>query len=272
MNIAANPNKNRLLLAVIAAGGIALASAAWSQVQIGQLSSDGISIKGKVADLFGDKFVLDDGSGRILVQTGPGGPPSLPVTTGEIVTVVGLPRDRNFDARKIQRENGDVIFAAPQPAPGSGPVGMAPPPDARAPEPPRGPAVDARYAITDRESVQRVLKDAGVTPLGEPVRHSKHIEIPGRTASGKEVIVSLDRFGRLDEIEDADHDKDRAAERRSIGAAEAERLAREAGYSPRLPIEQRKKHFEILATNAKGETMELHMDFGGTIYKRIWLR
>ncbi len=275
MSIARKTNRTRTLLAATAAGCIALASGALSQVQIGQLSADGVSIKGKIADVFGDKFVLDDGSGRILVQTGPGGPPSLAVTSGETVTVTGLPRDKTFDARKIQRENGEVIFAAatppPPPAPGIGTAAIAPPPGARQPEPPRGPAADARFG-SDRESMLRVLKDAGVTAVGEPVRHPKHIEIPGRNAAGKEVIASLDRFGRLDEIEDADHDPERVSEKRPIGPADAVRIAREAGFTPSEPVERKKRHFEILATNAKGETLELHMDFGGTVYKQIWVR
>lgn len=276
MGLVRTISRHRLLLALTTAGGIALAGVASSQVPIGQLSADGVTIKGKVADVFGDKFVLDDGSGRILIQTGPGGQ-SLSVTSGETVTVTGLPRDKTFDARKIQRENGDVVFAAPPPPPpgaGLGQVGMAPPPppppDARAPEP-RGPAADARFGA-DRESMLRVLKDAGVTAVGEPVRHPKHIEISGRTAAGKDVIVSLDRFGRLDEIEDADHDPERVSDKRPIGPADAVRLAREAGFTPSEPVERKKRHFEILATNAKGETLELHMDFAGTVYKQIWVR
>jgi hypothetical protein len=270
MGITRHTTRHRLLLALATAGGIAVAGGAWSQVPIGQLSPDGVTIKGKAVDLFGDKFVLDDGSGRILVQTGPGGQP-LSINSGETVTVTGLPRDKTFDARKIQRENGDVVFAAPQPPPppGRGPGLEPPPPSTLAGVAP--PRTDGRFGV-DRDSVMRVLKDAGIAPLGEPVRHPKHIEINGRNAAGKEVIVSLDRFGRLDEIEDADHDKDRVSERRGFGPAEAERLARDAGFTPRPPVEQRKRHFEILATNSKGETVELHMDFGGTIYKQVWIR
>lgn len=42
------------------------------------------------------------------------------------------------------------------------------------------------------------------------------------------MIVSLDRFGRLDEIEDADYDSDRVTDRRAIRWSDAERIAREA--------------------------------------------
>ena len=279
----ANPRQARLLATAVAGCAI-LATAAMAQVAIDQVRPEGISIKGTVADIFGDKFVLEDKSGRILVQTGPAGPQAAPVRSGETVTVIGVPGDRTFDARKILRESGEIAFDAPPPPPREptgagvdpGPRrligGSAPPPPPGAPPGPRGAAGDrGPMAGQDRENVLRILKDAGLTAMGEPVRHPKHIEIPARTGTGKTVIVSLDRFGRLDEIEDADRDRERRPAQ-SIGPTDAERIAREAGYSIREAPEQRKHHYEILATNAKGEILELHMDFAGNIYKQVWVR
>jgi len=272
------------LLATAVAGCAVFATATMAQVAIDQIRPDGISVKGTVADIFGDKFVLEDKSGRILVQTGPAGPRAAPVKSGETVTVIGVPGDRTFDARKILRENGEVAFDAPPPPPRTPPGpgvdpgprrltdGSAPLPPPGAPPRPPGPAGEiGPMAAQDRENVLRILKDAGLTAMGEPVRHPKHIEIPARTGTGKNVIVSLDRFGRLDEIEDADRDRDRRTAQ-SLGPADAERIAREAGYTIREAPEQRKHHYEILATNAQGETLELHMDFSGKIYKQVWVR
>ncbi|MGE9008847.1 hypothetical protein ACO2JO_09725 [Leptospira interrogans] len=275
--------KQARLLATAVAGCAILATAAMAQVAIDQIRPEVISIKGTVADIFGDKFVLEDKSGRILVQTVPAGPQAAPVKSGETVTVIGVPGHRTFDARKILRENGEIAFDAPPPPPGPGgdpdprrlSGGSAPPPPSGAAprQPgPRGPAGETRLvASQDRENVLRILKDAGLTAVGEPVRHPKHVEIPARTGTGKTVIVSLDRFGRLDEIEDADRDRERRSTQ-SIGPADAERIARDAGYIIREAPEQRKHHYEILATNAKGETLELHMDFSGNIYKQVWVR
>jgi len=273
-------SKQAKLLGTAVAGCAILASAAMAQVAIDQIRPEGISIKGTVADIFGDKFVLEDKSGRILVQTGPVGPQASPVKSGETVTVIGVPGDRTFDARKVLRENGEIAFDAPPPPPRPGidPSprrlidGSAPPPPPGAPSGPRDPAGDrGLMAIQDRDNVLRILKDAGLTAIGEPVRHPKHIEIPARTGAGKNVIVSLDRFGRLDEIEDADRDRERRPAQ-TIGPADAERFAREAGYSIREAPEQRKHHYKILAANAKGEILELHMDFAGNIYKQVWVR
>ncbi len=260
---------HHLFFAAALASGVVAGSVTLAQVAINQIGSDGITIKGTVAELFGDKFILEDGSGRILIQTGPAGPRSIAVEAGETVSVVGMPRDKTFDARQILRENGEVVFAAPPP-------GMAPAPPAAGLAlpvlPGRGRPDDGPGYPVDRKAIDKALQDMSFTAMGEPVRHPKHVEIPARATDGKLVIVSLDRFGRLDEIEDADHDKERIPESRSIAPADVERIARDAGFTPREPVERRKRHFEILATNRNGETIELHVDLGGRIYKQVWVR
>jgi uncharacterized protein YdeI (BOF family) len=48
-----------------------------------------VAVKGAVADVFGNKFIVQDASGRALVETGPRGEDRTVVTTGETVTVQG---------------------------------------------------------------------------------------------------------------------------------------------------------------------------------------
>ncbi|MET0971771.1 MAG: hypothetical protein ABWY18_21430 [Tardiphaga sp.] len=48
-----------------------------------------VAIKGDVAEIFGNKFVVQDGSGRALVDTGPRGENRVPVIKGETVSVQG---------------------------------------------------------------------------------------------------------------------------------------------------------------------------------------
>jgi hypothetical protein len=48
-----------------------------------------VAIKGDVAEVFGNKFVVQDGSGRALVDTGPRGEDRIVVAKGEAVTVQG---------------------------------------------------------------------------------------------------------------------------------------------------------------------------------------
>jgi hypothetical protein len=48
-----------------------------------------VAIKGDVAEVFGNKFVVQDGSGRALIDTGPRGEGRAIVARGETVTVQG---------------------------------------------------------------------------------------------------------------------------------------------------------------------------------------
>jgi hypothetical protein len=48
-----------------------------------------VAIKGQVAEVFGNKFIVQDDSGRALVDTGPRGESGKPVAKGEAVTVQG---------------------------------------------------------------------------------------------------------------------------------------------------------------------------------------
>jgi uncharacterized protein YdeI (BOF family) len=48
-----------------------------------------VAIKGQVAEVFGNKFIVQDDSGRILVDAGPRGESGKPVAKGEAVTVQG---------------------------------------------------------------------------------------------------------------------------------------------------------------------------------------
>jgi hypothetical protein len=63
-----------------------------------------VAVKGKVAEIFGNKFVIDDGSGRALVETGRRGEGGTLVTAGEALTVQG-----HFDHGFI---HGDLIVHA----------------------------------------------------------------------------------------------------------------------------------------------------------------
>jgi hypothetical protein len=48
-----------------------------------------VAVKGDVAEIFGSKFIVQDGSGRALVETGPRGDRAPPAIKGETLTVQG---------------------------------------------------------------------------------------------------------------------------------------------------------------------------------------
>ncbi|MEW6630828.1 MAG: hypothetical protein AB1440_08185 [Pseudomonadota bacterium] len=59
-------------------------------ISIASLAPDSdVAVKGKVAEIYGNKFVVDDGSGRALVETGRAGEGGKLVASGETLTVQG---------------------------------------------------------------------------------------------------------------------------------------------------------------------------------------
>ncbi|UZQ55064.1 hypothetical protein OOK60_03015 [Trichothermofontia sichuanensis B231] len=80
-------------------------STAQSQLAIRDLQRNrGILISGEIRSVVGNKFVLDDGTGQIIVDAGPRWYHQLNLATGEHVTVVGkYDGDDDFDAYTITR-------------------------------------------------------------------------------------------------------------------------------------------------------------------------
>jgi len=77
-----------------------------------------VALKGQVAELFGDKFILQDESGRALVDTGPEGEGDKLVTSSETVTVQGRFDDGFVHAAAIMHADGrNDILGPPGPPP-----------------------------------------------------------------------------------------------------------------------------------------------------------
>lgn len=90
-------------------------------VAIRALSSSGIvTIRGRVAEIYGNKFIIADASGRALVETGREGEDGRLVTAGEPVTVQGR-FDRGFvHAAFLVAPDGKVTALGPLDGPRHG--------------------------------------------------------------------------------------------------------------------------------------------------------
>lgn len=220
----------------------------------------GSTFRGKVTDDFGSKIVIETDAGRFLVEPRGETAGSVRVTQGETVIVTGAVQQKIIDASRITRENGETVFFAAS-------VAVAPP------GPMPGNAAIAGWISSDvaAAQTQAVLKAQGLVQVGGAERKKRHIEIPARDADGRDVIASLDLYGRIWEIEDADHDKKRVPIQVTTEAQAAD-IIRLAGYGTARSIERRKHHFEVLTTSNSGEPLELHVDMSGRIYKRLWVR
>ncbi|WP_316436042.1 hypothetical protein [Leptolyngbya sp. NK1-12] len=81
-----------------------------AQIPIRDLQRNpGTSISGEIRSVVGNEFILDDGTGQIIVDAGPRWYHQLSLEPGEQVTVVGEYDDYDFDAFRITRSNGEVI-------------------------------------------------------------------------------------------------------------------------------------------------------------------
>lgn len=106
------------------------------------VKTDGIvTIKGRVAEIFGNKFVIDDGSGRTLVDTGREGDDQTLVANGSAVTVQGRFKRGFVHASFLVDQAGKVTALrpmGPMDGPHHGPHGGPDGPDGhRGPPPPR---------------------------------------------------------------------------------------------------------------------------------------
>jgi len=86
-------------------------------VAIGKLqASDVVAVKGTVAEIYGNKFILQDDTGRMLVELGPRGEDGNVVTKGEQVAVQGR-FDRGFIAAQVvsHADGRNQAFGPPSP-------------------------------------------------------------------------------------------------------------------------------------------------------------
>ncbi|MCR6502062.1 hypothetical protein MUO32_23830 [Shinella sp. CPCC 101442] len=72
-----------------------------------------VTIKGKVAEIFGNKFVIQDDTGRALVETGPEGEGGKLVASNETVTVQGRFDDGFLHGSYIVHEDGRTESLGP---------------------------------------------------------------------------------------------------------------------------------------------------------------
>ena len=98
------------------------------KLQAGSLTA----VRGSISEIFGNKFIVEDGSGRALVDLGPRGENAGAVSKGENVTVQGIFDRGIVHAQVVSHADGRTEAFGPPPPPRPG----APPPPRRAEGPP----------------------------------------------------------------------------------------------------------------------------------------
>ncbi|MFZ5691267.1 MAG: hypothetical protein ACOY5F_08410 [Pseudomonadota bacterium] len=124
------------------------------------------------------------------------------------------------------------------------------------------PAIDAQAA----------LAPLGLKPQGGVYAKKKHQEVMAVTADGRPVRVEFDWAGRVKSVTDANHRKGSSHHAAMPGAERLASLVQTAGFQPLGLVETKRHHAVMRAKNRQGETLDLHIDHAGTIYKQVWLR
>lgn len=92
---------------------LAIPNLAVAQTAIGELQQRraGTTVSGQITSVVGNDFVLDDGTGQIIVDAGPQWWQEIKLTEGEEVTVTGELEERGgeLDAYSITRSDGSTI-------------------------------------------------------------------------------------------------------------------------------------------------------------------
>jgi hypothetical protein len=148
--------------------------------------SGAIAVKGDVAEVYGNKFVVQDPTGRALVETGREGEGGKLVAKGESVTVQGRFEDGFLRARVLTHGDGrsQVLGAAGGPPFGSldwakDRVGLGPAPDV--------PALTA------------TVKAAGYDDVRVTGRGPRHLEVAARDRDGRERQLHVGFDGQIRE-------------------------------------------------------------------------
>ena len=230
----------RLILAVAMA---ALAITTWGAKAEPQVSDIG-TYQARVVEVYVDRAIVDVNGQRLLVEPiAPGR--MFPATAGSEVQIVARQRANVLIPTRIILPSGVVIESA----------------GAATPLP----------SETDR-TVEGQLAAHGISVNGRPYRRRNHTVVAGRTSDGRSVIASFDHNLRLVEIEDAEHRHIHPNSPEALPEAEVAKLIAKRGYSAVALLDQTRFRFLYSVSGPQGERMELHVDRGGNILKRVWLR
>ncbi|MET3858975.1 hypothetical protein [Rhizobium sp. OAE497] len=86
-----------------------------------------VTVKGTVAEIYGNKFIVQDETGRALIETGPAGESGSIVAINEPVSVQGRFEHGFLHASYVVHQNGrtDALRPPPGPPPHGRPIGEA---------------------------------------------------------------------------------------------------------------------------------------------------
>jgi hypothetical protein len=233
----------RSFIIAVAMAVVALASSGTKAVP---QASDVATHQARVIEVYADKAIVEVNGRRFLVEPVVPGQ-AFPADAGAEIQIIGQQRANVLIPSRIVLPSG-VVVQAPS---GSGTPG--------APEKDR--TIDSELAAH------------GITVSGQPYRRRNHTVVAGRTKEGRGVIATFDHNLRLVEIEDAErHRHIHPSSPEAVPEPEVAKLLAKQGYSSIRLLDQSRFSFLYSVSGPRGERMELLVDRGGNIFRRVWLR
>ncbi|KQT86166.1 hypothetical protein [Aurantimonas sp. Leaf443] len=247
--------------------------------RIGDLADMGsISISGRVVEIFGDRFVVEDDSGRALVETGREGAARTDVAVGDRVTVEGRFAGGALQARALTKEGGERVtlraprrgdegaerFAdeGPRGGPRHGPDGKRHGPREDGPRAERGEGEEDGWAFwrggVDTDKATAALTSTGYRDVSLVDRKKKDASFKATDAAGTVWLVKVGSDNAVREREPYRAPLDEAAAKAAV-----ERL----GYTYDGDYDTGPRHVEVAARTKDGKAVELELNFDGTLKK-----
>ncbi|ARO54007.1 DNA-binding protein [Methylorubrum zatmanii] len=171
----------------LAQPGQTLAPTPVAPIAISALAPSGaVAARGEVTEIFGNKFLIQDGTGRALVETGRDGENGGLVMKGETVTVQGRFEKGFLHAKLITHADGKQVVLG---RPGGPPAGSA---DWAKDKLGLSPKLDL-------PALTAAVEKAGYRDVRVTGRGPRHLEVAAKGADGGERLLHVDLDGRIRE-------------------------------------------------------------------------
>jgi hypothetical protein len=202
--------------------------------------------RARIVEIYGDKAIVEVDDRRFLVEPVQQDKP-FPAEIGADIRIVGQVRENVLVPSMIILPSGSAIQRQTL---DSGTTGQ--PADAR--------------------NIEGQLRKHKIEAVGRPYRRRNSTVVEGRADDGRKVIALFDSGLRLEEIEEAEHRHIHPRSPEALPEAEVARLVAERGYSSVRLIDQNRFQFLYSVSDSQGQRMELLVDRGGNILRRVWRR
>ena len=148
--------------------------------------SGATAIKGTVAEIFGNKFVVQDPTGRALVETGPAGEDGKLVAKGEAVTVQGRFETGFLHAGVLTHGDGRTVVLGPAGGPPMGSLDWAKDRIGLGPKP-------------DLAALTASVQASGYSDVRITGRGPRHLEVAAKDRDGQEHQLHVGFDGQIRE-------------------------------------------------------------------------